>query len=451
MPRSTINPRAATFTPLSTPTAPYATPFSEDPPSTYSSPNPEQFNNSIMYQYGAIEDGWFGNDLTSSSGYCYEQCSCQAATPASWVPMGERPLFNFEPHLVQYDPLYYGMPFAIPFTVPTAHYELPILPWTHVDYHHKVWSKRPPTQWGSSRLEELRDQYKLGLRKPLETQSHESTDASFSSSEVTTPLSTYASVVSRDTASTLEKTNQQYSKSKSNFERPENHTNKQSHTRSNSPPKDAPKAPLAMELAGWTQSKTWTSKEKADAIAFHKMRRNLRHIHAHNSPFVPQTPIQLALLKATMATRHLHQKLERSITTTNRLRNENLSSSKIEVTDFCNGRYPKEGSASLFPGQTYFSHGPALQQQVAHWPTVSEYIEHSCRINANYKHCFPFPNNGFLGNDANLGSDCLASNFALGHILPVDYGSTANSEEEETDIDWSSCILQELISSIEES
>ncbi|CEJ82236.1 hypothetical protein VHEMI02312 [[Torrubiella] hemipterigena] len=121
------------------------------------------------------------------------------------------------------------------------------------------------------------------------------------------------------------------------------------------------------------------------------------------------------------------------------------------VVEFCNGRYAKEGSASLFLGQTYFSEGAVLQPQQARWPTVSELKDPVGT--ANCPRSLPFPKGGFLDTEMDFGRGLSSSDFALGHILPVDSACLADAYDEDDNTDLCSIPyrLKELILSIDET
>jgi hypothetical protein len=71
------------------------------------------------------------------------------------------------------------------------------------------------------------------------------------------------------------------------------------------------KSTATTESGSWSQSKRWVSPETKERMAFHKMKLNLHHIQAGDSPFVPQSPKALAELKVVREKRRLARDLQR--------------------------------------------------------------------------------------------------------------------------------------------
>lgn len=108
---------------------------------------------------------------------------------------------------------------------------------------------------------------------------------------------------------------------------------KQSQSSSNAPPPNAPTGPKALqqskpkqvkpqaviplpksnptESGSWSQSRRWVSQETKERMAFHKMKLNLHHIRADDSPFVPQSPAALAALRLEGDKRRLAREVEK--------------------------------------------------------------------------------------------------------------------------------------------
>lgn len=100
----------------------------------------------------------------------------------------------------------------------------------------------------------------------------------------------------------------------------------------NKPPPNAPTGPRALrqsqarkaksqavilkstpESGSWSQSKRWVSQETKERKAFHKMKLNLHHIRADDSPFVPQTPAALTAMKLEGDRRRLSREVDRRV------------------------------------------------------------------------------------------------------------------------------------------
>lgn len=441
MTQSAINPRAATFTPQSTPKASFTTPLSEDVHSDYDYLNPTCIYNASVFPGDWAEHESTYNGSTIPTNPYYKQFSYPTPASTPWARMEERSQFNFQPQGITYDPFCYTLPFSMPLIAPAAHYDLPICPSSYIDHPHlmpaKNWQVQPyANSYGldCGGFEIQQDLHDAESRvHPSETHVA-SADVSPNSSEGTTPRLTYALVASKEAVTSPDRGVQNRFSRKDISPESAKRANRQGRVRSSSPPPNAPKAPLAIELAGWTQSKSWSSKERTEMMTFQRMKRNFRYIQAENSPFLPQTPSELSSLKAAMAKEWLQRISQKIQNTTKNCDNSDAKDDGLAdtvVVEFCNGRYPKEGSASLFQGQTYFSEGAVFQPQQARWPTVSELKDPVGT--ANCPRSLPFPKGGFLDTEMDLGRSLSSSDFALGHILPVDSAFLADAYDEDDD------------------
>ncbi|KHN95840.1 uncharacterized protein MAM_06202 [Metarhizium album ARSEF 1941] len=147
----------------------------------------------------------------------------------------------------------------------------------------------------------------------------------------------------------------------------------------------------------WSQSKRWMSQETKERMAFHKTMQNLHHIGATNSPFIPQTPLELTALRAEMAEirkRRLSRKVEWRTATLGRRKAiaQGLDEQDAKLVPLLQGKKFPDNLSTVFASRNCFSeyvcHDDA---QSATWPSLAELKEVGDKRSGRHERYLPLP------------------------------------------------------------
>lgn len=151
-----------------------------------------------------------------------------------------------------------------------------------------------------------------------------------------------------------------------------------------SSPSKSPELTDSLDSGSWSQSKKWMSQEAIDRAAFSKLMTNLRHIGADKSPFIPQTPAEMAAFKAEFAEdrrKELEAGLEERQKDADRRKQLNLTKEEQEqaetkVGPLFGGRQLSAMFSPVLAVPNCFNNDqPAAEHLRVDWPSLAEYKE----------------------------------------------------------------------------
>ncbi|KAF5969032.1 hypothetical protein FBULB1_10448 [Fusarium bulbicola] len=148
------------------------------------------------------------------------------------------------------------------------------------------------------------------------------------------------------------------------------------------------------ESGSWSQSKRWTSFATKERQAFQKMMANLRYMSADQSPFVPQSPVELTAFKANLAesrTRKLDQEVKQRLARTNASVDEGAETQVQPVVEFLRGKKFDDGLSPVFAASSCFSTSQNQPPYGAGWPTLAELKEEGDKRSSRQGRCLPLP------------------------------------------------------------
>ncbi|KAF5682206.1 hypothetical protein FCIRC_5109 [Fusarium circinatum] len=148
------------------------------------------------------------------------------------------------------------------------------------------------------------------------------------------------------------------------------------------------------ESGSWSQSKRWTSFATKERQAFQKMMANLRYMSADQSPFVPQSPVELTAFKANLAeskTRKLDQEVKQRLARTNASVDEGAETQVQPVVEFLRGKKFDDGLSPVFAASNCFSTSQNQPPYGAGWPTLAELKEEGDKRSSRQGRCLPLP------------------------------------------------------------
>ncbi|KAF5576248.1 hypothetical protein FPANT_11014 [Fusarium pseudoanthophilum] len=148
------------------------------------------------------------------------------------------------------------------------------------------------------------------------------------------------------------------------------------------------------ESGSWSQSKRWTSFATKERQAFRKMMANLRYMSADQSPFVPQSPVELTAFKANLAeskTRKLDQEVKQRLAKTNASVAEGVGTQFRPVVKLLRGKNFADCLSPVFAASNCFSTSRNQPPYGAGWPTLAEFKEEGDKRSSRQGRCLPLP------------------------------------------------------------
>ncbi|KAG5792482.1 hypothetical protein H9Q69_008457 [Fusarium xylarioides] len=148
------------------------------------------------------------------------------------------------------------------------------------------------------------------------------------------------------------------------------------------------------ESGSWSQSKRWTSFATKERQAFQKMMANLRYMSADQSPFVPQSPVELTAFKANLAeskTRKLNQEVKQRLAKTNAGVDEGVETQVKPVVKLLRGKKFDDCLSPVFAASNCFSISRNQPPYGAGWPTLAELKEEGDKRSSRQGRCLPLP------------------------------------------------------------
>ncbi|KAI1022608.1 hypothetical protein LB503_000428 [Fusarium chuoi] len=148
------------------------------------------------------------------------------------------------------------------------------------------------------------------------------------------------------------------------------------------------------ESGSWSQSKRWTSFATKERQAFQKMMANLRYMSADQSPFVPQSPLELTAFKANLAeskTRKLDQEVKQRLARTNAGVDEGVETRVKPVVKLLRGKKFDDCLSPVFAASNCFSTSRNEPPYGAGWPTLTELKEEGDKRSSRQGRCLPLP------------------------------------------------------------
>jgi hypothetical protein len=139
------------------------------------------------------------------------------------------------------------------------------------------------------------------------------------------------------------------------------------------------------------------SQETKERKAFHKMIQNLHHIGADNSPFVPQSPLELTAFRAEMAEvrkKRLSREVNWRMATLERKRAiaNDPDDQLVEMVPLLLGAHPEDELSPMFASQNCFrKHISHDDSQWVTWPSLTELKEEGDKRSGRYDRYFPLP------------------------------------------------------------
>lgn len=148
------------------------------------------------------------------------------------------------------------------------------------------------------------------------------------------------------------------------------------------------------ESGSWSQSKRWTSFATKERQAFQKTMANLRYMSADQSPFVPQSPVELTAFKANLAeskTRKLDQEVKQRLARTNTSVDEGVETQVKPMMKLLRGKKFKDCLSPVFAASNCFNTSRNQPPYDAGWPTLTELKEEGDKRSSRQGRCLPLP------------------------------------------------------------
>ncbi|KAF6529994.1 hypothetical protein HZS61_001306 [Fusarium oxysporum f. sp. conglutinans] len=148
------------------------------------------------------------------------------------------------------------------------------------------------------------------------------------------------------------------------------------------------------ESGSWSQSKRWTSFATKERQAFQKTMANLRYMSADQSPFVPQSPVELTAFKANLAeskTRKLDQEVKQRLARTNASVDEGVETQVKPMMKLLRGKKFKDCLSPAFAASNCFNTSRNQPPYDAGWPTLTELKEEGDKRSSRQGRCLPLP------------------------------------------------------------
>ncbi|KAG9507847.1 hypothetical protein J7337_001403 [Fusarium musae] len=148
------------------------------------------------------------------------------------------------------------------------------------------------------------------------------------------------------------------------------------------------------ESGSWSQSKRWISFATRERQAFQKVMANLRYMSADQSPFVPQSPVELTAFKANLAeskTRKLDQEVKQRLAKTNASVAEGVGTQFKPVVKLLQGKNFADCLSPVFAASNCFSTSRNQAPCGAGWPTLAEFKEEGDERSSRQGRCLPLP------------------------------------------------------------
>ncbi|KAF9772815.1 hypothetical protein IL306_009455 [Fusarium sp. DS 682] len=151
---------------------------------------------------------------------------------------------------------------------------------------------------------------------------------------------------------------------------------------------------IGSESGSWSQSKRWTSFATKERQAFQKMMANLRYMSADQSPFVPQSPVELTAFKANLAeskTRKLDQEVKQRLAKTNANIDEGVENKVKPMVKLLRGKKFEDRLSPVFAASNCFNRSRIKPPYAAEWPTLAELKEEGDKRSSRQGRCLPLP------------------------------------------------------------
>ncbi|KAF4499864.1 hypothetical protein FAGAP_3959 [Fusarium agapanthi] len=218
------------------------------------------------------------------------------------------------------------------------------------------------------------------------------------------------------------------------------------------------------ESGSWSQSKRWTSFATKERQAFQKMMANLRYMSADQSPFVPQSPVELTAFKANLAeskTRKLDQEVKQRLARTNASVDEDVDTQVKSVVEFLRGKKFDDCLSPVFAATNCFSSSRNQPPYGAGWPTLAELKEEGDKRSSRQGRCLPLPRldlvsrtlsseiSGACSSDGAVRNDKRTVQVGSHYLCPVTPEEPSVAPPIELKSDEIPFILAELLQSID--
>lgn len=152
------------------------------------------------------------------------------------------------------------------------------------------------------------------------------------------------------------------------------------------------------ETASWSQSKRWMSQETKERMAFQKMMLSLHYMGADKSPFVPQSPAELAAFRATIAedqrhelARRINRLIEKIQPKKDKAGTAPTASSGLNVELFGGREFTDNLSPFFAVSNCFNKKDPDGSQDLVDWPSLSELKEEGDKRASRFSRYFPLP------------------------------------------------------------
>ncbi|KAL6855276.1 hypothetical protein ACO1O0_006415 [Amphichorda felina] len=161
----------------------------------------------------------------------------------------------------------------------------------------------------------------------------------------------------------------------------------------------------------WSQSKRWVSQEAKERAAFQKLTHSLRHMGADKSPFVPQTPAELAAFRVQQAersSRKLSRYLRRRVEQLKRRKTEEPAAGEGQGSagggglrrkpELFGGKTPRDRFSIVFAADSCFNEILSARRAglLAEWPSLLELKEEGDKRAARFGRYLPLPRMNML-------------------------------------------------------
>lgn len=174
------------------------------------------------------------------------------------------------------------------------------------------------------------------------------------------------------------------------------------------------------ETRALCQSKRWVSQEAQERAAFNRLKQNLHHMGAANSPFLPQTPAALAAFHQVVADRksqRLQKQLVEAVVRQAAAVRAGVAGQK--KPKLFGDREINDGLSAIFAQESCFNMDK-LPRVLAQWPSAAEFK--TAGTAGEDKTCarhYPLPRMGTVDDGDGPVSDGTVGQHPLGFISPV--------------------------------
>ncbi|KFA47405.1 hypothetical protein S40293_05375 [Stachybotrys chartarum IBT 40293] len=150
--------------------------------------------------------------------------------------------------------------------------------------------------------------------------------------------------------------------------------------------------PKPAEKGLWSQSKRWMSQETTERKAFQRLMANLHYIGTDKSPFLPEDPVELAILRVEVAEAQKRQLIREVSRRLDELEARNRNTDAPPLRKLLNGKTFQDTLSVLLIADNCFNAAHSHTQDPGNgWPSLAELKAQGERRPANSCRQLPLP------------------------------------------------------------